>query len=101
MKKITYVLACIALAVIFFFGLTSCVFSGNKDYSETTGGRFIEISGQDNLYYDTNTKVVYVIWNEADGIHNAGYGYMSPYYSSNGLPYSYNIDTGYLEETHG
>ena len=100
MKKITYVLACVVLAIIVFFGLTSCTHSGSKDYTETTNSRFVEIVGQEDLYYDTNTKVVYVIWNEFDAFWDAGYGYMSPYYSSSGLPYSYNVDTGYLEEIH-
>lgn len=97
MKKVIWFF----LAICFICCLSSCSCEGYKNYSKTTGGRFEEISGQDDLYYDINTKVVYVIWNEIDKIRDAGYGYMSPYYSSNGMPYSYNAETGYLEEIHG
>ena len=103
MKNVTYILACIALAVIVFFGLSSCGVSVNAGNSvETVAERFVEIPGQSNLYYDSNTKVVYVIFNEKRGAGQTahGFGYMSPYYSCNGLPYSYNVDTGYLEEIH-
>ena len=94
MKKIVWFF----LAICFICCLSSCTYSGTKNYDETTNGRFVQIVGQDDLYYDTNTKVVYVIWNEFNTVHSVGYGYMSPYYSCNGLPYSYNVDTGYLEE---
>lgn len=93
MKKIALLLLTIGM----IFCLASC--DGDKDYADTTNGRLIEIVGQNDLYYDTNTKVVYIIWNEWHG--ETGYGYMSPYYSSNGLPYLYNAETGYLEEIHG
>lgn len=70
------------------------------DYSSTTNNRFIPISTQQNLYYDTNTKIVYVIFCEKEGIADTGtgYGYMSPYYASNGMPYVYNVEAGRLEE---
>lgn len=97
MKKVIWFF----LAICFICCLSSCTYAGMKDYSETTNNRFIEVVGQDDLYYDANTKVVYVIWNEWNIINDTGYGYMSPYYSSNGLPYSYNVETGYLEEIGG
>lgn len=97
MKKIVSFL----LAICMICCLASCTYAGTKDYSDTTNNRFVEIVGQDDLYYDINTKVVYVIWNEWNKLYEASYGYMSPYYSSNGLPYSYNVETGYLEEIHG
>lgn len=103
MKNVTYILACVALAIIVFFGLTGCNVSVKEESSvETIAERFVEIPGQSNLYYDSNTKVVYVIFKErqANGHRAYGYGYMSPYYSSNGIPYSYNVETGYLEEIH-
>lgn len=49
-----------------------------------------------DLYYDTNTKIVYILFNEGAG--NAGYGYMSPYYAPNGMPYVYNVQTNSLKE---
>ena len=49
-----------------------------------------------DLYYDTNTKIVYILFNECAGYF--GYGYMSPYYAPNGMPYVYNVQTNSLEE---
>ena len=49
-----------------------------------------------DLYYDTNTKIVYILFNECAGF--SGYGYMSPYYALNGMPYVYNVQTNSLEE---
>ena len=45
-----------------------------------------------DLYYDTNTKIVYILFNEWAN------GYMSPYYAPNGMPYVYNVETNSLEE---
>ena len=45
------------------------------------------IPGAKDLYYDTQTKIVYFVFSEA--ISYQGYGYMSAYYAPNGLPYQY------------
>lgn len=91
MKNIALLIAlCIALCC------TGCTFSGSKNYTSTTNSRLIEIANTTDLYYDANTKVVYIIFNEFTG--DAGYGYMSPYYADNGLPYLYNTETNSLEE---
>ena len=45
-----------------------------------------------DLYYDTNTKIVYILFNEWAN------GYMSPYYAPNGRPYVYNVETNSIEE---
>ena len=71
MKKITMFMATICLALC----LTACTFAGSKNYTDRTSGRFIAVPMQTDLYYDTQTKVVYVIFNEYAG--NMGYGYMS------------------------
>lgn len=73
---------------------------GDQNYSDTMDNRFVPIATQKNLYYDINTKIVYVIFCEDDGVADcrAGYGYMSPYYADNGMPYKYNVNTGALEE---
>lgn len=92
MKKITMLMATICLALC----LTACTVSGSKNYTGRTSGRFIAVPMQTDLYYDTNTKIVYVIFNECAG--NAGYGYMSPYYADNGRPYRYNVEKNCLEE---
>ena len=59
----------------------------------------IAITGQSNLYYDSNTKIVYFIFNEY--LSYQGYGYMSPYYASNGLPYRYDANNQTLIEIDG
>lgn len=63
--------------------LTGCgVTKGKSDYQSTAN--FIQIS--DNLYYYSDTKIVYIIFNEKVGVADSstGYGYMSEYYSKNG-----------------
>lgn len=49
-----------------------------------------------NMYYDTSTKVVYVVMIQT--AYSRGYGYMSPYYAPNGLPYLYDVESGELVE---
>lgn len=83
------------LTVFLVFCLVGCTFTGSKGYTKSTGGRLQSTMMQD-LYYDTNTKIVYILFNE--GVGNAGYGYMSPYYAPNGMPYVYNVQTNSLEE---
>jgi hypothetical protein len=80
-------LMAIIITICLIFGLTACSMSkGSKNYTENTG-RLIPIAAQQDLYYDVNTKVVYIIFNEAFGY--TGYGYMSPYFADNGKPYLY------------
>lgn len=83
MKKIITVLLTFLLCV----NLAACgTYAGNKNYPERIG--FVEVVGKKNLYYDPDTKIVYIIFNEGTGGYQ-GYGYMSPYYAPNGLPYLY------------
>ena len=77
----------ICLILIVIVMMTGCVGEGSKEYEEHTGYLFKKIEGTECLYYDTDTKIVYVIFNEFSG--NLGYGYMSVYYAENGLPYRY------------
>ena len=85
------------LTVFLVFCLAGCsaTYAGSKGYTTRTNGRLQPTMMQD-LYYDTNTKIVYILFNEGAG--NAGYGYMSPYYAPNGMPYVYNVETNSLEE---
>lgn len=69
--------------------------AGSKDYQARTG--FVEVTGKKNLYYDPDTKIVYIIFNESS-IGDRGYGYMSPYYAPNGLPYLYAANSQTLFE---
>ena len=85
------------LIVVLVLCLSGCsgTFEGSKDYTKRTGGRLQPTMMQD-LYYDTNTKIVYILFNECSGY--SGYGYMSPYYAPNGMPYVYNVETNSIEE---
>ena len=90
-KKIIAIL----LSLTMLISLFGCAASkGSKNYTAHTG--LIKIVGQDNLYYDPQTRIVYIIFNEAMG--NCGYGYMSAYYASNGLPYQYDTNNNILIE---
>lgn len=92
-KIITLILT--VFLVLCLSGCCSGTFEGSKDYTKRTGGKLQPTMMQD-LYYDTTTKIVYILFNEGAG--NAGYGYMSPYYAPNGMPYVYNVQTNSLEE---
>ena len=92
MKKI----ATLVLTIYLVLCMTACTDTGSKNYTNNTSGRFVAVPTQTDLYYDTNTKIVYVIFNECFG--NRGYGYMSVYYADNGKPYKYNVERNCLEK---
>lgn len=62
MKKKFIVLA---LFVILITSLTACVSKGSKGYESNTG--LVAIPGANDLYYDSQTKVVYFVFNESMG----------------------------------
>lgn len=88
-KKI--LLAC--SAILIFISLSSCS-NGYNNYDSTTG--LIKIPNQENLYYHTNTRVVYFVFKEWGGYR--GYGYMSPYYSENWNLYRYDLGENKMVE---
>lgn len=96
MKKRFIVLALLAVLLM---GLTACASKGVKGYESNTG--LVAIPGANDLYYDSQTKVVYFVFNESMGY--TGYGYMSAYYAPNGLPYLYDpfkqelVEIGYVQ----
>ena len=92
MKKKFIVLFLVAIITV---SLVGCTYEGSKDYTNRTSNRLIQTTMSD-LYYDANTKIVYIMFNECAGY--SGYGYMSAYYAPNGLPYIYNVQTNELEE---
>ena len=75
-----------ALLAVLLMGLAACASKGTKGYESNTG--LVAIPGINDLYYDSQTKVVYFVFNESVGTYT-GYGYMSAYYAPNGLPYLY------------
>lgn len=92
MKKKFVVLFLVAIITV---SLVGCTVEDCKDYTNRTSGRLIQTTMSD-LYYDANTKIVYIMFN--DCAEYCGYGYMSAYYAPNGFPYMYNPQTNELEE---
>lgn len=82
MKKKLFIMV---ILVVMLMGLAACASKGTKGYESNTG--LVAIPGINDLYYDSQTKVVYFVFNECSGYQ--GYGYMSAYYAPNGLPYLY------------
>lgn len=72
--------------------LAECTSKGFKNYDERAN--LIQIDGE--LYYYQSTGVVYIVFIEYTG--NAGYGYMSPYYSANGKLCRYDLATRSIVE---
>ena len=72
-KKFTAV----ALFIVLLMGLAACASKGTKGYESNTG--LVAIPGFNDLYYDSQTKVVYFVFNECSGYQ--GYGYMSTTHS--------------------
>lgn len=94
MKKIVSIFLA---AFILVFCLSGCGARNSNyiDIEELFG--FVKIQNESNLYYDTDTNIVYFV----AGAHyysHKGYGFMSPYYAPNGLPYKYDITTNTLRE---
>lgn len=94
MKKIIAILLIMLLCV----SVIACntVEESVNPHTEHTG--FVEIVERKNLYYDPYTKVVYIIFNDTDTSYYQGYGYMSPYYAPNGLPYLFDVYSRTLYE---
>lgn len=94
MKKIFFCL----LVMLLCLSLCACEVTIPLELSED-GENFIGFSaipGENDLYYDADTKIVYIIFKERKGY--GGYGFMSPYYSPNGFPYQYDANERTLVE---
>lgn len=83
------------VALILCCCLWACTDTRQSNQSEDFSG-LVSIVGRNCLYYDQNTKIVYIMFRERGGYD--GYGYMSPYYAPNGLPYIYDINSQSLIE---
>ena len=83
-------LVTIILVFLLCINLAGCApEAGPKNYSQNTS--LIKIENKNDLYFDPDTKVVYFIFSES--LNYGGYGYMSPYYAANGLPYLYDANS--------
>lgn len=91
MKKIIAAIMAIVLCLCLIgFGL----FKNDNSYLLTTNLKPVPF--WDDLYYDAQTNVVYMMFGDTKGYH--GYGYMSAYYAPNGLPYLYDANNQVLVE---
>lgn len=80
---------CITSLILLFLmciSLSGCSLTEVK-ITEITNSRLLPIETETDLYYDKDTKIVYIIFNERIGYN--GFGYMSPYYADNGQVYRY------------
>lgn len=86
MDKSVIIIASICTAL-----LVICLIMGIKDSqtdinkADNDFSNFAQI--EENLFYDIDTQIVYFICNKEHD--QKGYGYITPYYASNGLPYLY------------
>ena len=79
-------------AILLFTACGDGITSGEDYYAELTGNHFKQVKDSEILYYDTETRIVYLIFQEVEHEGTrlaAGFGYMSPYYAPNGRPYRY------------
>lgn len=86
----------VVLVLTLCFGMTGCAATnaGSKNYDEHS--KLIAIEGENDLYYYSTTHVIYIVFNETE--YQAGYGYMSPYYSENGKLCTYDTNTKQIVE---
>lgn len=86
------------LVMLLCLSLCACEIQLPSELSETSENfiGFSAIPDKDNLYYDVDTKIVYIIFKEREGY--GGYGFMSPYYAPNGFPYQYDANKRTLIE---
>ena len=87
----------VVLGLTLCFGMTGCsTDEGPKDYD--IHSKLIAIEGENDLYYYSSTKVVYIVFSECGVYDDDGYGYMSPYYSENGKLCTYDTNTKQIVE---
>lgn len=83
--KIEMICALVGIIVFiaFIIFIIYCVGTQNtitKEHNQWVGA----IENYSYLVYDKETRVVYYKYEDSDNGHYQGYGYMAPYYSSNG-----------------
>lgn len=91
MKRVFVALVTIAMCLCLF----GCAYKTDNSYRMTPN--LEPISTKEDLYYDVQTKVVYIMFGHTNGGYR-GYGYMSAYYAPNGLPYLYDVNSQTLVE---
>lgn len=102
------------IAIVFILSYLTIL--GAEKYSEYVdsqqedrpiSSRLVRIEGEDDLYYDKDKKVVYIILNlyntqiVPSDLSYKDFGHMSAYYAPNGLPYLYDEETKSLKEVDG
>ena len=95
MKKKSSITPIVIIVLVIILGailITSVVGEGDSNYEAHSG--LVRVEGSNVLYYDPVEYTVYILFSEFSGYK--GYGYASPYYASNGLPYHYDPQTKQL-----
>lgn len=87
--KFFILLSCLLLSC---FLMSGCVSEGAKEYNKNAN--LIQINNE--LYYYAPTGIIYIVFNKCSRYQ--GYGYMSPYYSTNGNLCKYNATTNSIVE---
>ena len=99
MLKKNLLILCVTVVTLFSFSGCSCSqpvqanVSNSENINGTSFGKDVLTEIGNGLYYDSTTRIVYLMFYKT-----GGYGYMSPYYAPNGLPYKYNPETNTFEE---
>ena len=89
------------VTVVTLFSFTGCEsekpvqvnVSNTENISGTSFGKDVIIGIGNGLYYDSTTRIVYLMFDNV-----GGYSYFSAYYAPNGFPYKYNPETNTFEE---
>ena len=89
MKKRIISLVMVIIIIIIAVTLTACneiPEANTTEYTISDISNFKAIEGEDTLFYDISTKIVYYLFSTkyTSGHNGYGYGYMSPYISENG-----------------
>lgn len=72
----------IGAGMILSFILAGCSSSSSGGEHFDANYNFISIKNKSDLYYYSDTRIVYIMFKDQRGY--AGYGYLAPYYSENG-----------------
>ena len=90
MKKRIISLVMAMFIIILSVTLTACnnkvAMANEPEVAASDISNFKNIEGEDILFYDRDTKIVYYIFStsKCKGYDGYGYGYMAPYISENG-----------------
>lgn len=98
MKKVASIVVILLICMILIACLVASILENVEESKQTLNFEFEQVVGKDNLYFDPNTGIVYIIFSKHSWSGYRGYGYMSPYYAPNGKPFLYDPNDHILIE---